>query len=248
MAHGQGRGSIVFTIAQSLDGKDHSDHVLVGLSPQNARYKPEYIRKLIFWLHPRFRSMDVVIPGFEAAYTLIAAGHPPAQAVHRARRAYRQLHNPAVRALTDLGVPDAPRHVMSWTRLHATAAYRAALVRSRSAYLTDQPLRRACREIAAEVVGNSTEGREVTADDIDTGVRYVIAEIPLLTDGPSLFGVTDSVFVYHRVTPLMAEIASGTSTVTVDPGQGWAVVDHREANHDEHGGTGPSAALSVSPR
>jgi cyclo(L-tyrosyl-L-tyrosyl) synthase len=226
---------MVFTFMPLAGSCGNNDHVLVGLSPQNGRYKPEYIRSLISWLHPRFRSIDVVIPGFEAAYTLVAAGHPPAQAVHRARRAYRQLRNPAVSALVELGVADPAEHVTSWTRLHAGAAYRAALARSRIAYLTDPGIRRACRAMAAEVVANSARGRPVTDGDIDTAVRYVIAEIPLLTDGPSLFGASGSVFVYHRPTPLVAEIAGGDSILTAQPGQAWAVVDEREHNHDEHG-------------
>lgn len=238
----------MFTITRLSAGANNSDHVLIGLSPQNGRYKPEYIRNLISWLHPRFGSIDVVIPGFEAAYTLVAAGLPPTQAVHRARRAYRQLRNPAVNALADLGVPDAPRHVMSWTRLHAIPTYRAALKRSHFAYRTDPAIRRACREMTAEVVGNVATGREVTSGDIDVAVRYVIAEIPLLTDGPSLFGAAGSVFVYHRATPLVDAIAGGDSILTAEPGQGWAVVDHRETNHDEHDGSGTSAAIPVRAR
>jgi cyclo(L-tyrosyl-L-tyrosyl) synthase len=221
------------------------DHVLVGLSPMNGRYTPEYIRNLIYWLQPRFRSIDVILPGFEAAYTLVAAGQPPAQAVRRARRAYRQVRNPAVRALAELGVPDAARHVTSWTRLHANATYRAALIRSRRAFLTDSRIRRACRDMTGEVVRNAAGGREIDAADIDVAVRYVIAEIPLFTHGPSLFGATDSVFVYHRPTPLVTAIASGDCILTAEPGQSWAVITDEENNH---GRTGTSAALPVPAR
>ncbi|WP_043727038.1 tRNA-dependent cyclodipeptide synthase [Kutzneria sp. 744] len=238
----------MFTLDWLAETARHRDHVLVGLSPQNGRYKPEYIRNLIFWLQPRFRSIDVVIPGFEAAYTLVAAGHPPAQAVHRARRAYRQLRNPAVRALADLGVPDPSRHVTSWTRLHADAAYRASLIRSRKAYLTDPRIRRACREMTAEVVGNAADGQPVTQCDIDIAVRYVIAEIPLLTDGPDVFGADRSVFVYHRATPLVAAIADSGSILTAAPGQTWAIVSQEEENRDGHDRTGTPAAIPVSAR
>lgn len=238
----------MFTLEWLADTTGHHDHVLVGLSPQNGRYTPEYIRNLISWLRPRFRSIDVVIPGFEAAYTLVAAGHPPAQAVHRARRAYRQLHNPAVRALAELGVPDPARHVTSWTRLHANAAYRASLSRSRKAYLVDRRIRAACRAMTAEVVGNTVDGRSVTPCDIDIAVRYVIAEIPLLTDGPSLFEADRSVFVYHRPTPLVAAIADGGSILRAAPGQSWAVVGQEEANHGEHDRTATPAAIPVPAR
>ncbi|MFB9615468.1 tRNA-dependent cyclodipeptide synthase [Kutzneria kofuensis] len=248
MSNGRGRGSIVFTLGWLTTTDRHCDHVLVGLSPQNGRYKPEYIRQLIWWLHPRFRSIDVVIPGFEAAYTLVAAGHPPAQAVHRARRAYRQLRNPAVRALADLGVPDPAGHVTSWTKLHANAAYRASLIRSRKAYLTDPHIRRVCREMTAEVVGNAAGRRPATPADIDIAVRYVIAEIPLLTDGPSVFGADRSVFVYHRATPLVTAIAAGNSILTAAPGQAWAVASHQENNHDELARTATPAAIPVPAR
>jgi cyclo(L-tyrosyl-L-tyrosyl) synthase len=231
-----------FTPLSPVTGRNH---VLVGLSPMNGRYTPEYIRKLIYWLQPRFRSIDVILPGFEAAYTLVAAGQPPAQAVRRARRAYRQVRNPAVRALADLGVPDAARHVASWTRLHANATYRAALIRSRRACLTDSRIRRACREMTEQVVRGTAGGREIAAADIDIAMRYVIAEIPLFTHGPSLFGATDSVFVYHRPTPLVAAIASGDCILTAEPGQSWAVVTDEENNH---GRTGTSAALPVPSR
>ena len=238
----------MFTLDWLASTARHRDHVLVGLSPQNGRYKPEYIRNLLFWLHPRFRSIDVVIPGFEAAYTLVAAGHPPAQAVHRARRAYRQLRNPALRALAELGVPDPAEHVTSWTRLHANAAYRASLIRARKAYLTDPAIRRACREMTAEVVANAAGSGPVIPRDIDTAVRYVIAEIPLLTDGPSVFGADRSVFVYHRPTPLVATLAAGGSILTAATGQAWAVVGEEETNHDEHGRTGTPAAIPVPAR
>ena len=99
--------------------------------------------------------------------------------------------------------------------------------------------------MTAEVVATFAAGREVTDRDIDTAVRYVIAEIPLLTDGPSLFGAHGSVFVYHRATPLVAEIASGDSILRAQPGQAWAVVDDREHNH---GRTGTSPAVPVPAR
>jgi tRNA-dependent cyclodipeptide synthase len=202
-----------------------ADHVLVGLSPWNGRYSPEYIRDLISWLHPRFDTIDVVIPGYEAAYTLIAAGHPPARAVHRARRAYRQLRNPAVRALADLGVADPARHVRSLTRLHAEPAYRESLDRARDAYLADARIRGACRAITTEVVRNAAGGRRPAGvTEIDLAVSYVIAEIPLLTDAPGLFGTRGTVFVYHRSSPLVSAIADGNSTLTAAPGQAWAVV------------------------
>jgi cyclo(L-tyrosyl-L-tyrosyl) synthase len=165
--------------------------------------------------------------------------------VHRARRAYRQLRNPAVRALTDLGVPDAAGHVMSWTRLHANPAYRSALLAAQAAYRTDPNITRVCRAMTGEVVRNASGRRRISGSDIDIAVRYVIAEIPLLTNAPSLFGTPGSVFVYHRATPLVAEIAGGNSILTAEPGQGWAVVDRQEENH---GRTGPSAEIPVSAR
>jgi tRNA-dependent cyclodipeptide synthase len=231
---------------------ERADHIVIGLSPWNGCYKPGYIRDLMAWAHTRFRGVDVVTPGYEAAYTLIAAGVTPAEAVRRARRATRQLHNPVIRELAELGVADPAAHVHSWTRLLARAAYRASLERAREVFRRDSGLRRACRRMTSEVIGHATTSRgPVTSAQMDMAVPYIIAEIPLITDGPSVFGTPGTVFVYHRQMELVSSITEGYSTLTADPGQGWAIATPVGAQHDNHTDDDPTryhAALEVPVR
>ncbi|MEU3062899.1 tRNA-dependent cyclodipeptide synthase [Streptomyces subrutilus] len=202
---------------------DRCDHALIGLSPWNGRYSRRYIEALVTWAHARFPRVDVFTPGYEAAHTLVAAGFATAEAVHRARRAGTQLRNPALRALRDAGMVQPERHVHTWTQLHARPAYTRARHRVQLAYAADPAVRRACRRTAREAVRGA--GRSVPDESaIDLAVGYALAELPLVTEGPSIFDVSSSVFLYHRDMELVHPLVSGESKALVPhPGQRYAI-------------------------
>ncbi|MEU8698315.1 tRNA-dependent cyclodipeptide synthase [Streptomyces sp. NPDC048680] len=190
---------------------DFSDHCLVGLSPFNSYYTPSRVEALVQWAAGNFTRVDVLVPGFEAAHTLTAAGVRPLEAVGRVRRAVNQLRNPAVLALSHAGVSAPERHVHTWTQLMSRPAYAALREQARAAYRVDPVLRAACRAVAREAV-RSTSDTEPGEEQIDACVSYPIAELPLIVDSPSIFDVASSVFVYHRRIALAAAVLAGPAT------------------------------------
>jgi cyclo(L-tyrosyl-L-tyrosyl) synthase len=212
-----------------------AEHALIGLSPWNGYYRPSRVGELITWACATFDRVDVLLPGFEAAHTLTAAGIEVHDAVHRACRAVKRLRNPARRALERAGIVNPELHLHTWTQLANRPAYSQARARAEQAYLLDPAVRRACRLTARGAVLHAagTGAAEPTEAQIDEAVGYAIAELPAVVNSPSIFGTETSVFVYHSRMDLVEPLISGESThLKLAEGQGHAMVtavsDERE--------------------
>ncbi|MCS0636460.1 tRNA-dependent cyclodipeptide synthase [Streptomyces sp. LP05-1] len=203
---------------------ERAESVVLGLSPWNGYYRPRAIEALIDWACSVFRRVDVFVPGYEAAHTLTAAGFTAPEAVHRTRRALSQLRTPARRALERAGVDGPDRHLHTWTQLAGRPQYAASRARAEHAYRTDPAVRRVCRATARAAVRHAA-GTEPSEAQIDRAVSYTIAELPLVVDGPAVFGTTTSLFVYHRPMDLLEPLITGEARgLRPAPGQGYAVV------------------------
>ncbi|MFE0062973.1 tRNA-dependent cyclodipeptide synthase [Streptomyces sp. NPDC059003] len=206
-----------------------AQHALVGLSPFNSHYKPHLVEALVEWAVRNFKHVDVFTAGFEAAHTLVAAGFEPSEAVRRVNRAVRQLYAPARRALVRSGLAEPERHLHTWTGLTNRYAYATLRERVRIAYRTDPAVRKACRAVTRDAVGAVAKG-PVGERQVDIGVGYAIAEMPLLIDSPSIFNVSSSVFVYHRPLELAQVLLDRPTTgLCLCPEQGFIVAEvHQE--------------------
>src|ERR1041384_1732209 len=160
-----------------------TEHVLFALSPFNSRYTTRYISELVSWACERFARVDAYIPGYEAAYTLIATGTPVDDAVRRTKRATKQLRNPAIRALREAGVSGAEDHVQTWTQLLGNPAYSARLEEAHHAYEHDQSVREACESTTRAVIESKID-QPANQDQIEGAVSYAICELPLLAASP----------------------------------------------------------------
>ncbi|WKX70374.1 tRNA-dependent cyclodipeptide synthase [Streptomyces sp. XD-27] len=205
---------------------NHAEHVLIGLSPFNGYYKPRLIRDLVAWGHHHFARADVFVPGWEAAHTLTGAGVSPRDAVHRSRRAAKQLRNAAVDALRSCGADEPHLRVHTSTTLANRWAYTRLHDRVRTEYARDPVLRAACRETARDAL--RTYCTEPPSErQIDLAVSYPLAELPLFLDSPGIFATESSVVVYHReMKPFTPLILGRSPAVRPVAGQGFAVVTH----------------------
>lgn len=203
---------------------DRAEHGLIALSPFNSHYKPAHVRELVSWCHARFTRVDIFAPGYEAAYTLTAAGIAPHDAVRRVRQAVNTLRTAAAKALAACGDREPHLSVHTWTTLAARPAYRASLTRVRAAYAEDPVVRQACREMARLAV-RTNSGAEPDEAQLDIAVRYPLAELPLIVDSPAIFGAPSSVFLYHReMGPFMALVHGASPMLTLAPGQAFGIV------------------------
>jgi tRNA-dependent cyclodipeptide synthase len=182
--------------------------ILVGLSPYNSFFRPAAVETLVTWAAARFDRLEVLLPGYEAAYAAIAAGRAPRDAVRSARRAVQQLRTPARRALAAAGRPYPDALVHTWTRLVTRPRYRELRAVAEHAYRTSPELRALCDETSREGLVSAL-GREPTPDEVARNLGYVLAEVPFFVDVPGIIGAQTAVFVYNRPSPLVEALFAG---------------------------------------
>ncbi len=209
-----------------------ADHALIGLSPFNSYFTPQTIKNLVTWAAKHFSAVDVFMPGYEGAHTLTAAGITPQKAVNRIRQANKMLRNPAISALASCGIPDPECRVHTWTQLLNRSSYRNLRELVRASYTTEPVIRHAHRQISQAVVQRVSKTTP-TEQQIDEAVGYSIAELPLFLDSPSIFGVSSSVFIYHRSFEIIKFLVNNSSILKVASDQGFTVVMPAEAGEEE---------------
>lgn len=196
------------------------EHVVIGLSPFNGYFTPNAVRRLVFWGVDNFRCVNVLLPGYEAIYTLVAAGMTPVDASRRLRKSLYGLRNTSVRCLRERGIADADQRVHTWTRLTERNSY-LCLRRRVEKHYDDEPwLRQACQQEARTAVANSG-GAEPEPGAPDHAVRYALAELPFFIDSPSIYGVASSVFAYPRPVQLIETLISRPDALARGRGQGF---------------------------
>lgn len=229
--------------AMSIDGRDASpyralplsprceaimrgaQHALVGISPFNNYYSHARICSLLQWAQGAFQSFSVLLPGEEAALTLIAAGEPAHTAATKARLQISKLRSRALDAMSRIGISNGQSRVFSLAQFAENSVYKQSRRDVRDCYLRDARFRELCLDAARTVVAKRLpEGVAPTAVQMEIAVEYLMAEIPLLLDTPSILNVETSVFCYHQMAPLFKGIFRRELAITPSPAQAGAEV------------------------
>jgi tRNA-dependent cyclodipeptide synthase len=200
---------------------DRAEHVVIGLSPFNGYFSAIAIQRMIAWGCRHFRKVDVLLPGYEAIYTLTAAGVAPIDATRKLRRELLRLRNTSLRSLQDHDVEQPQQRIRSWTRLLENRSYLALRQQVRRSYHEDFSVRQACRNAAINAVEGAM-GRRPDERQLAQAVHYPLAELPFFVDSPAIYGVRSSVFAYPRPIALVRSlsIGSGAALARTD-GQGF---------------------------
>jgi len=182
-------------------------HALVGLSPFNNYYSYARICSIFEWVSGVFRNFDALVPGEEAALTLIAGGEPAHTAATKARFQVSKLRSRAVDAMSRLGIQNAQARAFSLAQFAENTVYKKLRQEVRDCYLSDANFRALCLDTAKTVVTNRlSDGAQPTPVQVEIAVEYLMAELPLLLDSPGILGIDASVFCYHKTAPLFSAI------------------------------------------
>lgn len=201
---------------------DAGEHAVIGLSPFNGAFNPHTVQRLIGWGVGRFRRIDVLLPGYEAIHTLVAAGMHPLDAARRLRRALNGLRNNAVRQLREHGIGDAEARVHTWTRLQERNAYFDLRRSLEQRYRSQRWLRQACgRSATAAVRASAVDGAVAPARAMQQAAQYALAELPFFLDSPTIFAADSSVFVYPRPIALVHDLLERNEILPRHRGQGY---------------------------
>lgn len=204
---------------------DRAEHACIGISPFNSYFSTARIRQLAAWGLARFERVDFFVPDAPSAFTFEALGYEPERAAWKARRQGQYTRNRITAALTSLEVADPGARVLGWAELADNPAFVQLHEQGMTRYSEDAGFRDACREATTWVLdGKLPEGRRPDEEQIESAVRYFLAELPLFIDTPAVVGAEASVFCYHQPPEVLRRLYAGELSWRPAPGQGFAVV------------------------
>jgi cyclo(L-tyrosyl-L-tyrosyl) synthase len=210
-------------------------HVLVGVSPGNSYFSEDNLTKLLGWAAREFRRVAVIIPDSALVATLLAAGYSPDRATKRSRETCARLRNRVLRAWDATGCDTAGRFELYLLSELACHTRYQALLRSAEEWLaSDSALRACCLRLSHAVLSSYLQGVEPTTEQLAQALKYLLAEMPLLMDSPSIFGVESSTAVYHQRVDYIDALYQDRRATRVSESQGFAVVRPAETFSRTH--------------
>ncbi len=212
-------------LSRCLPDRGERCHVVVGTSPFNSYYSEARLTELLAWANEHFDRVDVFIPDTPTVWTLEAGGYTTGEASHKTRRQVRYLNNKIDRAREAVETVDKRLRLFPWSQVARLDRYAASEQRFRNAFATDKEFQQECLAATDDVLQNRRrEGHEPSHGQRLGAVDYLMAELPLILNGPELFGVQTSTFVYHRSLRLFERIFSGDFSIGPSPGQHFVIV------------------------
>lgn len=203
------------------------EHACFGISPFNSYFSESKIQEIASWGKKEFESMHFFVPDVPSSYTLEALGYDSEKAAWKARRQSQYLHNKIERALKGAGFSntEACHMVLNWEVLSGNTQYLELYEEVKMIFERDPIFRRSCIEASRWVLEKRVEDTsQLTEATLFSAARYLLTEIPLFIDTPSIVGKESSVFCYHQSISFLDNLFQGTYSLRVSDRQGFAVI------------------------
>ncbi|WP_284453835.1 tRNA-dependent cyclodipeptide synthase [Streptomyces sp. MRC013] len=202
-----------------------SVHVCIGVSPFNSYFSTPRLQRLADWALTRFPNVHFFVPDAAAAYTLEALGYEPDRARHKAQRQGQYVHNKICTALRSVGVENPQDLVLGMERLNGIARYTSLLDEAHLRFREDEGFRAACLDASNWVLDQKLPpGTSPTEEQLQSAVRYFLAELPLFVDAGGIAGHRPSFFVYHHRVAFLERFFRHELSWQPADGQGFLVV------------------------
>ncbi|MFF2511294.1 tRNA-dependent cyclodipeptide synthase [Streptomyces sp. NPDC058086] len=197
-------------------------HACLGISPFNSHFSAQRIACLVRWGLATFTDVHFFVPDTAAAHTLEALGYPPERAAWKARRQGQYVRNKITKALADNGVLDPGPYLLDGQALASNPAYEELTAHVEQRFRKDTGFAQACLSASAWVLERRLPpGRQPTQEQLRGAVRYFLAELPLFLDTPRIAGTAASVFCYHEVPQVLADLYHHRLSLHPAPEQGF---------------------------
>lgn len=190
------------------------EHALLGVSALNGFFSVPVLTELLRWARGQFARVNVLVPGMELTGTLAARGYRPDKVVKKARAEINSTRNRVTRALNALEATDVG--VFSWTDLYGVPAYTRMRAQLGHLFATDSTFREHCVAALAPIVDSGTPSEQ----QVEDAIPFLLAELPLVLDTPSIVGSRTSLFCYPRLMPMANWLFAGMLPVFPSSGQG----------------------------
>ncbi len=175
------------------------EHVLLGISPFNSYFSEEMIGDWIQWAHTTFSSFHVFIPDTLPMYTFLALGYDEFKAKKKAKKQAAYLRNKVARALLQCQLDgiDANKLIIDMDYLENNQAYLELKKKCYALYNENPEFQKECDQCTGWVLnGHAVKDLDLANENI--AVQYILNEMPLFMDTPSILNTPSSLFSYHQ--------------------------------------------------
>lgn len=185
------------------------DHILIGISPFNSRFSPNYVGQLLTWAHSEFKKVDILLPDEDhAALLLIATTQHTGKSARKVRKELNRHRRVINSTLDILGDKAGQTQTFEFCDFIGHRGYQSLYSLAANAYEESATFRAACIDMSLHAIrgrqqGTSSGRCESTAEmQLEKVTPYVLAELPFYLGTPDFIPVASSVFAYHRVWPI----------------------------------------------
>lgn len=212
-----------------------SNHICFGISPFNSYYSEARIKALAAWGIENFSSMHFFVPDIPSAYTFEALGYTPEKSAWKARRQCQYLFNKIIKSLLSLGfdTETASEMIVGWHWLNQNEVYLKFYRQTVDLYESDAEFRLACNEASLWVLESKIPyGVEISAEILQSGVKYLFSEIPLFVNSAGIFSQQSSIFSYHQPVTFIQTLFDRKISMLPSENQGFLIVDPKLENNN----------------
>lgn len=182
------------------------------MSPGNSYFKEEEVTYLLKTAVERFGRVAVMVADVPAISTYIAFGYPENKA--RREKAIPQgnlLKNRAKRAMEKLGYTDGQVKIFDWgSEVETHPDYKIAYESIYELYVHNEHFQKDADETTRAVLVGSQREIPDLEKATKTAVHYLLSEFAFMKWSPHFFGVTETIYIYHKNWPVFESWIAGT--------------------------------------
>lgn len=172
------------------------EHALIVVSPFNGYFIVKNMEILFRWAKDYSTYFNIFFMDKASKYNLIATGYNEEEAIRRTRKQDQNLYNKIITCLKTIGFNDdeAKEKILLISQLYQNESYLKIYEKCIKLFETDFDFRNNCLNISKSFL----EGKmtEISEDSTNIAVNYLLEELPIWFDTPSIINVPSSVLVY----------------------------------------------------
>lgn len=207
---------------------DRKEHLLIGISPFNSRFSPNYVESLLNWGLKTFSQVDILLPDENSAAALLTAtGDSPNKAARKARKELNRHRRALERIFSRIGERSSRTRVIDFSDYFHHKKYTAIKTIAQETFQTCEKFRAACLNMSLQAIRGRTKVIGSQSEDLEAckaAVSYIFAELPFYLCTAELLEANTSVLAYHRKWPIGDALMAGEFPFSVDPRQGHGIV------------------------
>lgn len=172
------------------------DHSLIVVSPFNGYFTSKNMEILFRWANNRCRSFDIFTMDKASKYNLIAMGYEESHAIKKTKKQDTNLYNKIITCLKNIGFSDdeSQKKILLISHLDKNESYLRIYKKCMELFEVNSDFRNDCLNLSKSFL--ETKMEKISDQSMYIAVNYILEELPIWFDTPSIMGISSSVLVY----------------------------------------------------